>query len=54
MAPRNILEAQNGFFHAYGGSYDPDSLLNKLGQPWTFASRNLHQALPLRSLTHRA
>src|SRR2546426_4543517 len=33
-----ILEAQRGFFHAYGGGYDPNAILNKLGKPWTFAS----------------
>ncbi|MDB6114584.1 MAG: MmgE/PrpD family protein [Lacunisphaera sp.] len=49
----NILEAQNGFFHAYGGSYDPDSLLNKLGQPWTFASPGISiKPYPSGSLTH--
>src|SRR5207244_13223718 len=29
-----ILEAQRGFFHAYGGGYDPNAILNKLGKPW--------------------
>ena len=49
----NILEAQNGFFHAYGGDYDPDSLLNKLGRPWTFASPGISiKPYPSGSLTH--
>jgi len=49
----SILEAQNGFFHAYGGSYDPDSLLNKLGHPWTFASPGISiKPYPSGSLTH--
>src|SRR5258708_15503073 len=49
----NILEAQNGFFHAYGGSYDADSLLNKLGRPWTFASPGISiKPYPSGSLTH--
>ncbi|SDR68114.1 MmgE/PrpD family protein [Opitutus sp. GAS368] len=49
----NILEAQNGFFHAYGGSYDADSLLNKLGRPWTFASPGVSiKPYPSGSLTH--
>jgi 2-methylcitrate dehydratase PrpD len=49
----NILEAQNGFFHAVGGTYDPDSLLNKLGRPWTFASPGISiKPYPSGSLTH--
>jgi 2-methylcitrate dehydratase PrpD len=49
----NIMEAQNGFFHAYGGSYDPDSLLHKLGTPWTFASPGISiKPYPSGSLTH--
>ncbi len=49
----DILEAQNGFFHAYGGSYDPDSLLHKLGKPWTFASPGISiKPYPSGSLTH--
>jgi 2-methylcitrate dehydratase PrpD len=49
----NILEAQNGFFHAYGGSYDVDSLLDKLGHPWTFASPGVSiKPYPSGSLTH--
>src|ERR1700756_1906209 len=31
-----ILEADRGFFHAFGGSYDPSAIFHKLGQPWTF------------------
>ena len=34
----NILEAANGFFHAYGETYQPSYLLNKLGQPWSFVA----------------
>ena len=37
-ATREALEAPGGFFHAYGGTYDPGYLLNKLGNPWTFAN----------------
>lgn len=35
---RNVLEAANGFFHAYGGSYQPSYLVNKLGLPWSFVA----------------
>src|SRR5215467_14693513 len=34
-AADQILEAQRGFFHAYGGSYDPGSIVGRLGKPWT-------------------
>ncbi|MDB6095113.1 MAG: MmgE/PrpD family protein [Verrucomicrobia bacterium] len=34
----NILEAPNGFFHAYGETFKADYLLNKLGHPWSFSS----------------
>lgn len=49
----NILEAQNGFFHAYGGTYDPSAILEKLGKPWTFASPGISiKPYPSGSLTH--
>jgi 2-methylcitrate dehydratase PrpD len=48
-----ILEAPRGFFHAYGGGYDPDAILNKLGKPWTFASPGVSiKPFPSGSLTH--
>src|SRR5882724_444853 len=37
-AAEQILEADRGFFHAAGGSYDPSAILDRLGKPWTFAS----------------
>ena len=37
-ATDQILEAPRGFFHAYGGSYDPSAIVNHLGKPWTFSS----------------
>ncbi len=40
-ATHEALEAPGGFFHAYGGTYDPGYLLNKLGSPWTFADPGL-------------
>jgi len=48
-----ILEAPRGFFHAYGGTYDPDAILNKLGNPWTFRSPGASiKPFPSGSLTH--
>jgi 2-methylcitrate dehydratase PrpD len=52
-AATTILEADSGFFHAYGGSYAPDSLLQKLGGPWTFAAPGVSiKPFPSGSLTH--
>lgn len=52
-AADTILEANNGFFHAYGGSYDPAALIGKLGQPWTFAMPGVSiKPHPSGSLTH--
>ena len=48
-----ILEAQRGFFHAYGGGYDPAAILNKLGTPWTFTMPGISiKPFPSGSLTH--
>ncbi|MDB6170667.1 MAG: MmgE/PrpD family protein [Verrucomicrobia bacterium] len=48
-----ILEANNGFFHAYGGTYDPEALMEKLGRPWTFATPGISiKPHPSGSLTH--
>jgi 2-methylcitrate dehydratase PrpD len=48
-----ILEADRGFFHAAGGSYDPASIFHKLGQPWTFADPGVSiKPYPCGSLTH--
>jgi 2-methylcitrate dehydratase PrpD len=48
-----ILEAQRGFFHAYGGGYDPDSIVDKLGKPWTFQTPGVSiKPFPSGSLTH--
>jgi len=50
---KNILEAQNGFFHAYGGGYDPELLLGHLGSPWTFVNPGVSiKPYPSGSLTH--
>ena len=48
-----ILEADRGFFHAAGGSYDPGSIYHKLGHPWTFADPGVSiKPYPCGSLTH--
>lgn len=48
-----ILEADRGFFHAFGGSYDPAAILHKLGHPWTFADPGVSiKPYPCGSLTH--
>jgi 2-methylcitrate dehydratase PrpD len=52
-APK-ILEAQRGFFHAYGGTYDPETM-KALGRPWTFDSPGVSiKPFPSGSLTHPA
>jgi 2-methylcitrate dehydratase PrpD len=54
-AAEQILEADRGFFHAAGGSYDPAAILNRLGNPWTFASPGISlKPYPSGSLTHPA
>jgi len=48
-----ILEAQRGFFHAYGGGYDPGFIVDKLGKPWTFQTPGVSiKPFPSGSLTH--
>jgi 2-methylcitrate dehydratase PrpD len=54
-AAEQILEAESGFFHAAGGSYDPSAIMNRLGQPWTFADPGVSlKPYPSGSLTHPA
>src|SRR5580700_6707238 len=54
-AAEQILEADRGFFHAAGGSYDPSAIMNRLGNPWTFASPGVSlKPYPSGSLTHPA
>jgi len=54
-AAEQILEADRGFFHAAGGSYDPSAILDRLGKPWTFASPGVSlKPYPSGSLTHPA
>jgi 2-methylcitrate dehydratase PrpD len=48
-----ILEADRGFFRAFGGSYDPSAIFHKLGQPWTIATPGVSiKPYPCGSLTH--
>jgi len=48
-----ILEAPRGFFHAFGGNYDPVAITDKLGKPWTFATPGVSiKPFPSGSLTH--
>jgi 2-methylcitrate dehydratase PrpD len=48
-----ILEADRGFFHAYGGSYDPSVITDRLGKPWTFQNPGVSiKPFPSGSLTH--
>jgi 2-methylcitrate dehydratase PrpD len=54
-AAEQILEAERGFFHAFGGSYDPSVIIDRLGKPWTFASPGVSlKPYPSGSLTHPA
>src|SRR5258706_3215764 len=52
-AAEQILEAQRGFFHAYGGTYDPSAIVNRLGNPWTLQNPGVSiKPFPSGSLTH--
>ena len=54
-AARQILEAQRGFFHAAGGTFDPAAILGKLGAPWNFAAPGISlKPYPSGSLSHPA
>jgi 2-methylcitrate dehydratase PrpD len=54
-AAEQIMEADRGFFHAFGGSYDPSVIMDRLGKPWTFASPGVSlKPYPSGSLTHPA
>jgi len=48
-----ILEAERGFFHAYGGTYDPSVITDRLGRPWTLQNPGVSiKPFPSGSLTH--
>jgi 2-methylcitrate dehydratase PrpD len=52
-AAEQILEAQRGFFHAYGGTYDPGGIVDRLGNPWTLQNPGVSiKPFPSGSLTH--
>jgi len=52
-AAEQILEAQRGFFHAYGGTYDPAAIVDRLGKPWTLQNPGVSiKPFPSGSLTH--
>src|SRR5258706_5879467 len=54
-AATQILEAQRGFFHAAGGSFDSAAILGKLGAPWCFAAPGISlKPYPSGSLSHPA
>jgi len=54
-AAEQILEADRGFFHASGGSYDSSAIMDRLGKPWTFASPGVSlKPYPSGSLAHPA
>src|ERR1700730_7037131 len=54
-AAEQILEADRGFLHAFGGSDDLAAIVDRLGKPWTFASPGVSLKLyPSGSLTHPA
>src|SRR6266852_5812954 len=54
-AAGEILEADRGFFHAFGGSYDTAAIMDRLGKPCTFTSPGITlKPYPSGSLTHPA
>lgn len=54
-AAQQILEAERGFFHAYGGTFEPGAIMDRLGKPWTFSSPGISlKPYPSGSLTHPA
>lgn len=54
-AADDILEAPLGFFQAAGGGFDPGSIVNRLGKPWTLANPGVSiKPYPSGSLTHPA
>lgn len=54
-AATRVLESQRGFFNAAGGGFDPTAIVDRLGNPWTFASPGISiKPYPSGSLTHPA
>ena len=54
-AADDILEGDLGFFQAAGGGFDPGSIIQRLGKPWTFVSPGVSiKPFPSGSLSHPA
>jgi 2-methylcitrate dehydratase PrpD len=54
-AAEQILEADRGFFHAFGGTFEPGAIMDRLGKPWAFASPGISlKPYPSGSLAHPA
>ena len=54
-AAQQILEAERGFFHSFGGTFDPGAIMDRLGKPWTFVSPGISlKPYPSGSLSHPA
>jgi 2-methylcitrate dehydratase PrpD len=54
-AANDILEAPLGFFQAAGGGFDPGSIAERLGRPWTFETPGVSiKPHPSGSLSHPA
>jgi 2-methylcitrate dehydratase PrpD len=54
-AADEILEGPLGFFQAVGGGFDPGSIVDRLGKPWTLASPGVSiKPFPSGSLSHPA
>lgn len=50
-----ILEAARGFFQAYGGGWERERILGRLGDPWSFVDRGIWlKPWPTGSLGHPA
>jgi len=54
-AAPDIFEAKRGFFAAFGGGFDPASIMGKWGKPWSLLSPGVSiKPYPSGSLTHPA
>jgi len=54
-AAENILEAKRGFYSAFGGGWNPASIVGKFGGPWSVLSPGVSiKPYPSGSLTHPA
>ncbi|HTH96374.1 MAG TPA: MmgE/PrpD family protein [Stellaceae bacterium] len=54
-AAASILESPRGFFQAEGGGWEPERIVDRLGQPWAFVDRGIWlKPWPTGSLSHPA